>query len=67
MSKKVKKKKKFLGCWCKPEGCHGDILLELSQELNNPTTKVEEAEEKKQDARRRDRTETNKDDNDEFQ
>lgn len=20
---------KRLGCWCKPEGCHGDILLEL--------------------------------------
>jgi hypothetical protein len=20
---------KILGCWCKPEGCHGDILIEL--------------------------------------
>lgn len=25
----------LLGCWCKPEGCHGDILLELSRELNS--------------------------------
>jgi len=22
---------KRLGCWCKPEACHGDILLELIQ------------------------------------
>ena len=22
-------KGKRLGCWCKPEGCHGDVLLEL--------------------------------------
>lgn len=22
-------KGKILGCWCKPEKCHGDILLEL--------------------------------------
>ena len=22
-------KGKTLGCWCKPESCHGDILLEL--------------------------------------
>ena len=21
-----------LGCWCKPEGCHGDVLLKLLQE-----------------------------------
>ena len=20
---------KTLGCWCKPEGCHGDVLIEL--------------------------------------
>lgn len=24
-------KNKHLGCWCKPEMCHGDILLELLQ------------------------------------
>lgn len=23
---------KCLGCWCKPEACHGDVLLELVQE-----------------------------------
>ena len=22
-------KGKILGCWCKPDGCHGDILVEL--------------------------------------
>ena len=22
-------KDKVLGCWCKPEACHGDILVEL--------------------------------------
>ena len=22
-----------LGCWCKPEGCHGDILMELVEKL----------------------------------
>jgi len=22
-------KGKTLGCWCKPDGCHGDILIEL--------------------------------------
>ena len=24
-----KMKGKRLGCWCKPEACHGDVLLEL--------------------------------------
>lgn len=23
---------KILGCWCKPEKCHGDVLLELLNE-----------------------------------
>lgn len=23
-----------LGCWCKPDRCHGDILLKLRQEKN---------------------------------
>jgi len=23
---------KTLGCWCKPEACHGDVLLELLQD-----------------------------------
>lgn len=22
-------KNKILGCWCKPQSCHGDVLLEL--------------------------------------
>ena len=22
-------KNKILGCWCKPEACHGDVLVEL--------------------------------------
>lgn len=26
-------KNKLLGCWCKPESCHGDILLEM---INQP-------------------------------
>ena len=28
-----KLKGKVLGCWCKPEKCHGDILLKLIEEL----------------------------------
>lgn len=27
-------KGKNLGCWCKPESCHGDILVKLIDELN---------------------------------
>jgi hypothetical protein len=31
----LKLKGKRLGCWCKPERCHGDILLKyLNEELN---------------------------------
>ncbi len=26
-------KGKRLGCWCKPEACHGDVLVELIREL----------------------------------
>lgn len=25
---------KVLGCWCHPEGCHGDVLLKLVKEKN---------------------------------
>jgi hypothetical protein len=25
---------KNLGCWCKPEGCHGDVLVELIESLS---------------------------------
>lgn len=24
-----------LGCWCKPESCHGDVLVDLLQGKNN--------------------------------
>jgi capsid portal protein len=24
---------KILGCWCKPQACHGDVLLELLNKL----------------------------------
>ena len=30
----LKLKNKNLGCWCKPEKCHGDYLLELIQKYN---------------------------------
>lgn len=25
---------KILGCWCTPEGCHGDVLVDLIKETN---------------------------------
>lgn len=28
---------KNLGCWCKPEGCHGDVLVSLLNLVNPPT------------------------------
>jgi len=28
-------KGKKLGCWCKPECCHGDVLVELVKKYNN--------------------------------
>lgn len=34
---------KRLGCWCKPEKCHGDVLAELLQK--NDTKKKSDAEE----------------------
>ena len=30
-----KLKGKTLGCWCAPEPCHGDILLELLEKVKN--------------------------------
>jgi hypothetical protein len=27
-------KGKVLGCWCKPELCHGDVLAELADQLD---------------------------------
>lgn len=26
---------KVLGCWCSPQACHGEILIELLQERSN--------------------------------
>jgi hypothetical protein len=26
-------KGKVLGCWCKPQKCHGDVLIKLLEEL----------------------------------
>lgn len=34
-SKLLELKGKNLGCWCKPEPCHGDILVKLIEEVNN--------------------------------
>ena len=31
----IKLKDKMLGCWCKPEKCHGDILVKIINELND--------------------------------
>jgi len=31
----LKLKGKNLGCWCKPDKCHGDVLLELISKYNN--------------------------------
>ena len=33
--KEIQKLKKddILGCWCKPEDCHGDAIIELWKEL----------------------------------
>lgn len=28
-------KGKVLGCWCKPQACHGDVLIELIENENN--------------------------------
>jgi len=33
---------KELGCWCKPSGCHGDILMKLLGDLKKSTTIIEE-------------------------
>jgi len=27
---------KNLGCWCKPDACHGDVLLEILAETDTP-------------------------------
>ena len=38
-------KGKVLGCWCKPLGCHGDVLVKLLQEMkHNKKVRFEEEE-----------------------
>lgn len=32
---------KTLGCWCAPQACHGDILLELATSGVEPSTDVD--------------------------
>jgi len=32
----LKLKDKNLGCWCKPDKCHGDTLMEILTELKYP-------------------------------
>jgi len=32
---KSENKKILLGCWCKPEICHGDILIKIIDKLND--------------------------------
>jgi|SRR5271155_3263948 len=31
---KTELKGKVLGCWCKPQSCHGDVLAEIASEHN---------------------------------
>jgi hypothetical protein len=31
----LKLKGKNLGCWCKPDACHGDVLVKLIAEIDN--------------------------------
>jgi hypothetical protein len=31
----LKLKDKVLGCWCKPNSCHGDILVKIIKELQD--------------------------------
>ncbi len=33
---------KILGCWCKPQSCHGDVLLELLTNRNLSKLKNDE-------------------------
>lgn len=33
-------KGKKLGCWCKPEACHGDVLVEVLKQLDEGNYKV---------------------------
>lgn len=43
----IKLKGKTLGCWCKPESCHGDVLVEYCVKFNQ-LCKMSPEERKKQ-------------------
>lgn len=34
-------KGKILGCWCKPKACHGDVLKELVEKLNDRDNSIQ--------------------------
>lgn len=38
---------KSLGCWCKPEACHGDVLVEYAEKLQDILGNNERAEAKR--------------------
>jgi hypothetical protein len=40
MSKLPELRGKVLGCWCAPQLCHGDVLLELIDELYGAGSKL---------------------------
>jgi hypothetical protein len=44
----LKLRGKNLGCWCKPEPCHGDILLELIEKYSNQLNDKEEKKDKEE-------------------
>lgn len=38
ITKLVSLRGKTLGCWCYPEACHGDVLLELIEKYDKPSS-----------------------------
>ena len=38
MKQLISMKGKRLGCWCYPDACHGDVLLELIDMYTKPST-----------------------------
>ena len=31
---------KVLGCWCRPAACHGDVLVDLIEQIKTGTLKI---------------------------
>ena len=52
-------KKKYLGCWCAPWKCHGDVLIKLYNEFYNPTISKTPDKEKKSSKKPLDDADTN--------